>query len=577
MTARTVAALAALVSGLLGPAAAAAPTPAAGPGVDVSAVTVSSGQVSLVAALRPLPLTPLAPEQVTATAGTTPLPVTLTPVVSDQEAVGLVLDASSEGADDLQGGGLSGAAGFLLQVPSAAHVAVVADRDPPAVAAAGPGGVAGGLRAASELRSGGTRATSAALSLALSRLPSSPAARRVLVLFTGAADAGGETAAALTERLRRAQVILTVVETGSASGYWSTVTAATGGLAVGTLPGRAITAFDTVADALRARYVVSFPRPVDGATPVGLRFATSAGPFTASVDVPSGPAGPAVERATGRPSGATPPGDDPGLSWWTQAGILAAAALTIVVALVLRRRSTAGAAAAADPGTAAPPPLPPAQPSPPPDREDVVATPPIPEPVPPSDARTDTPAEHGPEPDAGTGTDADTGTDTDADTEIHTEIGTGADPETALRVRSAAVEQQLRARPDDPSLLRSQADTYARLADLDLAEGRVSLAEVGYRRGLDILERLADQEPHQLLDRAAVAAAHVRLADLDADAGWILQARARYRLAVEIDESLLADAPDDARFRQRLEQDRERLERLESIARRGDDPDDPPD
>ena len=547
MTAARTVAVAALATLLLGPAAWAAPTPSTDPGVDVSAVSSTSGQVSLVAALRPPPAVALLSEQVTATAGGVALAVGLAPVVSDREAVGLVLDASAEGAADLQGGGLSGAAGFLLQVPSAADVTVVADRDPPVVAAAAPDGVAGALRATSALRSGGIRATSAALTLALDRLTAPAAAPRVLVLLTAAPDAGGETAVALSDRLRRAKAILAVVETGPVSTYWSTVATDTGGLAVTTAPDRAITAFDAVADALRARYVVSFPRPEDRATSVQLRFTTASGPLSASVDVPADATTTSAPNGVG---GTSPVDDGGGAGWWPEAAILVAVALAVVLALVLRRRlAVAGGPSPEPEPDPEPVPEPEPVPQPAPDPEPAADPEPAPEPEPVPE----------PEPEPELASEPDAGMETEVDA--------------AARARPAAVEQELRSRPDDPALLRDLADAHARLADVDLVQGRPALAEAGYRRVLDILERLAAREPDELLNRSAIAAAHVFLADLDAGAGWILQARARYRRAVEIDESLVAADPDDAGFRARLEQDRSRLDRLESVVRRRDAPD----
>jgi hypothetical protein len=88
-----------------------------------------------------------------------------------------------------------------------------------------------------------------------------------------------------------------------------------------------------------------------------------------------------------------------------------------------------------------------------------------------------------------------------------------------------------------------------------------------------VLETLADQQPDDLTNLAAVAAAQVCLGDLDAGAGWLLQARARYRRAVSIGESLVAADPADPALRRSLEEHRARLADLEAHARRRDAPD----
>ena len=228
--------------------------------VDVLAVgAAADDQVSLVAALRPAPAQ--GPPRVSVTGGGEDLPTQVQPVLSEATALGLVVDASAAGTSALQGGGLSGVAGFLLQVPAGAATTVVADRRPPAVLATPPTGVNRDLQAVSALTSAGERDTSAALELVLRRLPPRPARQPVVVLYTAARDAGGQDAADLGERVRRADAVLAVVSTHPDLGYWSRAAAATGGLALRTEPAQAIQAFDQVADALRGRYLVTFPRP----------------------------------------------------------------------------------------------------------------------------------------------------------------------------------------------------------------------------------------------------------------------------------------------------------------------------
>ena len=119
----------------------------------------------------------------TVLAGGETLPAQVTPLWSGTAAFGVVVDASADGAAALRGGGVAGAAGFLLQLPPEARSGVIAARRPPAVAAASSVGASDDLRALSTVRSGGPRATSEALTLAAGRLagrPGEPRGHRAL-------------------------------------------------------------------------------------------------------------------------------------------------------------------------------------------------------------------------------------------------------------------------------------------------------------------------------------------------------------------------------------------------------------
>jgi hypothetical protein len=310
----------------------AASNAAANPGVDVLAVRSSSDHdVSLVAALHPMPLAPLDRKTVTATAGGADLPTDVTPVLSGRTGIGLVIDASADGAAALHDGGLSGAAGFLLQMPPGARTAVVADRRPPAVAARTAVGVSAALQATSGVTSTGARATSEALTLSVRQLPAWPGSQPVLVLFTAAPDAGGEAASALGERLQGAHAILAVITTSADSGYWSRVATSTGGFAISTRPAQAITAFDAAADALRARYQVTFTRPRTAATQATLRFDAAGRQTVVAVALPRVQAGRAAAGSGSAGAGRW--------LWVSAAALLAAAA---AVAMLLRRRPRPG-------------------------------------------------------------------------------------------------------------------------------------------------------------------------------------------------------------------------------------------
>jgi hypothetical protein len=282
--ARPVHALGAVLTAVLVAAPGAPTAPATVPPPAVLAVrSTPDHRVTLVADAGAVP--PQAPSA-SVTAGGATVPAQVTPVWSDTTAVGLVVDAAAADAD-VRGAGLAGAAGFLLQLPQGARSGLVVDRRPPVLATPPGTDSAGTLAALSSLPGGGTRDTSAALTLALRRVPERAGDRAVVVLYTSGADAGEETAAALGERFRAAGAVLAVVTTNRDPSYWRSAAAATGGLVVATDAAGAIAAFDQVADALRTRFVVGFERPASGAA--GLRWTAGGAPVVVPVVIPPEP------------------------------------------------------------------------------------------------------------------------------------------------------------------------------------------------------------------------------------------------------------------------------------------------
>ena len=309
-----------LAAGVLLAAPGAPTTPTTLPAPAVLAVRATPDhRVTLVADAGGVPA---AAPSATVTAGGTTLPAQVTPVWSDTTAVGLVVDTAAADAD-VRGAGLAGAAGFLLQLPQGARSGVVVDRHPPTLATPPGTDAAGTLTALSDLPGGGTRDTSAALTLALREVPERPGDRSVVVLYTAAADAGGETSASLGARFRSAGAVLAVVTTTSDPSYWRSAAAATGGPVVATDAAGAIAAFDQVARALRTRYVVGFQRPAAGGA-ADLRWTAGGAPVEVPVVIPPEP-----------PMASS--------SWpWVNAPLIAAGAAAVVVLagglLLLSRR-----------------------------------------------------------------------------------------------------------------------------------------------------------------------------------------------------------------------------------------------
>jgi hypothetical protein len=122
-------------------------------------------------------------------------------------------------------------------------------------------GPADTVRALSGLRAGGQRSTSDALTMAKDQFPDSPAGNRVVVFYTSAVDAGGESSSALGTRFLQAATILIVVGGAGDSPYWSDAAPRTGGFFAPAGTSVVAPALDQMARTLRHRYLVQFPTP----------------------------------------------------------------------------------------------------------------------------------------------------------------------------------------------------------------------------------------------------------------------------------------------------------------------------
>jgi hypothetical protein len=279
------------VQSLMATGAAAVPTSTAAlPLPDVAVLPAADPRVSLVVNVGG-DVQPVQPEAVSVTVGGARQPTAVEPVMSDELAVGIVIDASEAGADQLPAW-LSGAARFVLEAPAAAQAAVVADTTPPLILAKLQQGPVNLVRTLSGVQPRGNRQTSEALSLAVDQLPATPtdksgAGPRVIVMYTSAPDAGGEPAAHLGARLARAHVLLVVVSTAADTRYWSTAARATGGFLAPAGAPTVRPALDQVATMLRARYLVSFPAPSRRPTHASVRVNLQDVAMAADVVVPA--------------------------------------------------------------------------------------------------------------------------------------------------------------------------------------------------------------------------------------------------------------------------------------------------
>jgi hypothetical protein len=313
-------AVAALVAGI-GTPAAAVPVP-----LPVVAVIPGGDETTLVVDLSAI-AGPVARSAATVTVDGTPLPARLEPVVSDLMTVAFVIDTSDAGRTALSSW-LSAATRFVLEAPAGTQAVAVADTTPPKLISGVQREPVGMVRALSEVRAGGGRDTSDALTLAVRQFPGTPAGRRVVVLYTSAADAGGERAADLSARFRRAGAILVAVGNAGGNAYWTEAARQTGGFFAPVDTPAVAPALDQVDTALRGRYLVQFPTPSGLPARVQVR-----------VDAPElAMTGAAVIPAKAAPAGAAASG---GPDTWVivaVAGIIAALLIAVAGALVLRRR-----------------------------------------------------------------------------------------------------------------------------------------------------------------------------------------------------------------------------------------------
>jgi hypothetical protein len=250
--------LAAGVAGLVLALTGATPAAAATVPLPVGAVLAGDRQTSLVvdlsASTRP------GPRSAEVTTGGVRRPAALVPLMSDGLAVTIVVDTSTADAATLPAW-LSAGARFILEAPASTRATVLGDSAPAAAIAPPQQGPTGIVAALDGVRAHGSRDTAAALGLAARQFPEVSAGRKLTVLYTGAADAGGPSAAALAAQFQAAGVILVVATTADASVYWTNAAEATGGFVAPAGHPVVVPALDQVETTLGSRYLVQFPTP----------------------------------------------------------------------------------------------------------------------------------------------------------------------------------------------------------------------------------------------------------------------------------------------------------------------------
>ncbi|GAB2578750.1 hypothetical protein Aab01nite_08970 [Paractinoplanes abujensis] len=230
------------------------------------------------------------------TTGSVRRPAEVGPLMSPGLAVTIVVDTAATDAASVPAW-LSAGARFILEAPTGTWATVIADSAPATAIAPPQQDPAGVVAALGGVQPHGERDTAAALDLAARQFPDVPAGRKLTVVYTGAADAGGPSARELAERFRAAGTILVVATTAGASPFWSAAAEATGGFFAPAGNPVVVPALDQVETTLRGRYVVRFPTPADRPAEVPLQVTTPDLTMTADVAVPAAaprpePAGP---------------------------------------------------------------------------------------------------------------------------------------------------------------------------------------------------------------------------------------------------------------------------------------------
>jgi glyoxylase-like metal-dependent hydrolase (beta-lactamase superfamily II) len=289
----------------------AAPAAAATVPLPVAAVLTGDQQTSVVVDLSSS--TRPGPRSASVTTGHAQPSATLVPLMSAGLAVTIVVDTSTADAATLPAW-LSAGARFILEAPTGTQATVIGTSTPAAVIAPPQQGPTGIVAALNGVQAHGDRDTATALTLAADQFPEVPAARKLVVLYTGAADAGGPSATALATQFQAAGIILVVATTADASPYWTTAAEATGGFFAPAGHPVVVPALDQVETTLGSRYLVQFPTPAHRPTTVSLQVKTPDLILAADIQLPA--------PATPPPSGHS-------------AGLFAALAAVVIVLLAL--------------------------------------------------------------------------------------------------------------------------------------------------------------------------------------------------------------------------------------------------
>ena len=264
-----------------------------------------------------------------------PVSTTVTPMASSDLSVALVIDAAADTAPEALQAAKSGAAEFLLGLPSGARTMVVKAGGKPRIVASLNSKPAEVLSAISDLTTSGTRSTVEGTLLAAQELASARAGPRTIIVYTAGSDEPGASVEQLTQAVSRAGAVINVIQTGENQSASSLVERA-GGALLQAETAEIVPSYRRLSDALGAQYIVAFKAP--GELPGVAHLTVDTGEVQSSVDVRIPEADPAVNAAPQRnPQGTA--GADISLVAGILSGLALIALAVLAVVFRLRRRN----------------------------------------------------------------------------------------------------------------------------------------------------------------------------------------------------------------------------------------------
>jgi hypothetical protein len=222
----------------------------------VAVYTESPPDVSIVIARPSGPSDNLErPDDVSVSVLDSPVPATVTPMTSPGSSVALVVDTAVP--EDLLHAVQSGAAEFLLRLPTGAHSMVIATGENPRIAAPLAPDPVQALSAITALRAQGTGSIAAGVTLAAQSLADAPAGPRAIIVFNHGTDQGGPEPVDVARATSRAEAVVSVIQAGT-DHFWPQVAAHRGVDVLPTGTQDVAQAFRHTSAALSNQYVVAF-------------------------------------------------------------------------------------------------------------------------------------------------------------------------------------------------------------------------------------------------------------------------------------------------------------------------------
>jgi tetratricopeptide (TPR) repeat protein len=146
-----------------------------------------------------------------------------------------------------------------------------------------------------------------------------------------------------------------------------------------------------------------------------------------------------------------------------------------------------------------------------------------------------------------------------------------ADTEGAMALHEAArraLDEQLRAHPDTPELVRVAAQAAAALSVTYVQAGRLDDAIVSANRAVALQQQILDADPANLAQQQDLASGLGRAGQIEMKLGDLVAARGHFERSFQIATGLVAAQPDNPAFRRRFSNTHSHLAQL--LLREGD-------